>query len=405
LPLALGAAAAAAQQTAPAQPQAPPPATLTLTDAFARALDANRTIAAARAARAVDVAGVSAAGQRPNPEVAVEYDKETPHWSFTGSVPLDINNKRGRRIDVANATLAVTEAETARVAADLRADVRHAYYQAVAASRRLAITQDLEAISTRARDAAQERFQTGAAPRLEALQAALAFSQAQNETNSARGALSAARAELNALLAYPSDAAPALNDPLESGTLPTEAAVTEQTLAANAELQVLQKQVDEAKAKLALTQAMRRPDPTVSAALTYDSPPEFTYGWRAAGNIAIPVFTTGKPDVAVAQATLTRAIADRDARAAQISGAVGAAFARAAAAKQAFDRYQSEILPASAQVQQLAEESYRAGQTNLAAYIQSVLIARDLSQKALQAGLDYQLALADLERAMGVALK
>jgi len=379
---------------------------LTLSDAMARALEANRTVAAARSARAIDVAGIGVARQRNNPEANVEYDHpETPHWAFTGSIPLDINNKRQRRIDVANATVAVTEAETARVAADVRAGVRRAYYQAVAATRRVDITQELETIATRARDAAQERFQTGAAPRLEALQASLTLAQAQNETSAARGELTAARAELNALLAYPLDAAPTLNDPLEGGTLPTETAATQQTLAANAELQVLQRQIDEARARVSLAQALRRPDPTVSGSLTYDSPPDFTYGWRAAGTIALPIFTTGKPEVAVAQATLTKAIADRDARAAEITGAVSAAFARANAARQAFDRYQNEILPASVQVEQLAEESYRAGQTGLPAFLQAVQNARDIRQRALQAGLDYQLALADLEKAMGTPLR
>jgi len=394
------------QAQAPAQPATTPaPPSLTLNDAFSRALEANRTFAAARAARAIDVAGVSVAGQRLNPEVSVEYDKETPHWAFAGAFPLDIYNKRQRRVDVANATVAVTDAETAAVAAQVRADVRHAYYQAVAATRRVEITRELEGIATRARDAAQERFQTGAAPRLEALQAGLALSQAQNDANAARGELAAARAELNALLVYPADAAPTLNDPLEGGALPPETAITQQALAGNAELQVLERQVEEARARVSLAQANRKPDPTVTATLTYDSPPDFTWGWRAAGNVAIPVFTTGKPDVAVAQATLNKAVADRDARAAALTGAIRAALARATAARQAFDRYQNEILPASVQVEQLADESYRAGQTGLPAYLQAVQNARDIRQRALQAGLDYQLALADLEKAMGTPLR
>ena len=92
------------------------PSTLSLDEAMARALDANRTILAARTTRAIDVAGIQAAGQRPNPEVSFEVARETPHWSFTGTLPLELSGKRQRRIDVATATLAVTEAETARVA-------------------------------------------------------------------------------------------------------------------------------------------------------------------------------------------------------------------------------------------------------------------------------------------------
>jgi cobalt-zinc-cadmium efflux system outer membrane protein len=389
----------------PAQPPAQPPATLTLADAFTRALDSNATVAAARAARAIDVAGVAAAGQRENPEVNFEYARETPHWAFAGAMPLDIHDKRQKRIDVANATVAVTDAEAARISADVRADVRRAYYQVVGANRRVEIAQELETIASRARDAAQERFQTGAAPRLDALQAGLALAQAQNETNVARGEVGAARAELNALLGYPGDAAPALGDPLDSGPLPPPAALVQQALAGNAELQVLQKQIDEARARVALAEAMRHPDPTVTGALTYDAPGEFTFGWRAGASIALPILTTGRPDVAVAQASLRRAEADREARAAQIAGAVSAALARATAARDALLRYQNDILPVSLQVEQMADESYRAGQTGLPAYLQTVQAAREIRQRALQAGLDYQLALADLERAMGTPLR
>jgi cobalt-zinc-cadmium efflux system outer membrane protein len=378
---------------------------LSLDAAIARALAANRTILAARAARAIDTAGVAVAGQRPNPEVNVEVERETPHWAFGATVPLEVAGKRARRIDVANATLAATEADAARVAADVRAEVRRAYYVAVAASRRVAIAQELQGIATRARDAAQERFQTGAAPRLEALQANLALAQAENDLAAAHGDVAAARAELNALLAYPPDAAPALADALESGAVPPPAAATAQALSANAELTVLQKRIDEERARLALARALRHPDPSITGTLTYDAPGEFTFGWRAAAAVALPVFTTGRPEIRVAEATLARATAERDARAAEIAGAVGAALARASAARLALERYQADILPASIQVEQMAEESYRAGQTGLPAYLQTVQAAREIRQRALQAGLDYQLALADLERAMGTPIR
>jgi outer membrane protein, heavy metal efflux system len=84
---------------------------------------------------------------------------------------------------------------------------------------------------------------------------------------------------------------------------------------------------------------------------------------------------------------------------------VTAALSRATAARQALDRYQSEVLPTLTQVEQMAEESYRAGQTGLPAYLQTLQAAREIRQQAVQAGLDYQLALADLERAMGRPLQ
>src|SRR5262249_4999462 len=127
-------------------------------------------------------------------------------------------------------------------------------------------------------------------------------------------------------------------------------------------------------------------------------------GWRAGAAIALPIFTTGRADVAAADATVVRAQADRDARAAAITGAVAAALARASAARQSLERYTNAILPNSLHVEQTADESYRAGQPGLPAYLQTVQAAREVRRAALQAGLDYQLALADLERAMGTPL-
>ncbi len=394
---------AASIVTLGANAQAPP--TLTLNDALARAVEANRTVAAARTALGVGRAGIPVAGQRPNPEFSVEAERETPHWAFGSTVPIEIAGKRQRRLDVAQAALAVAEAETTRVSVGVRSDVRRAYYQAVAAVRRVDVAQELEAIATRARDAAQERFQTGAAPQLEALQSQLVLAQAQNETTVARGTLAAARVGLNALLAYPADASPMLADPLEAGPLPSMQEAAQLALAQNGDLQVLEKQIAEERARVALARAMRRPDPSVSGTFVYDNKPEFTYGWRFGAAIALPIFTTGRPDVTLAEATLTRTIADRDARAAQITGSVASAVARAVAARQAVLRYQAEILPASLQVEQMADESYRAGQTGLPALLQTVQAARQLRLSAVQAGLDYQLAIADLENAIGAPLK
>ena len=381
------------------------PASLSLNEAMTRAISANRTILAAQAARAVDVAGVLAAGQHPNPEFSVEEERETPHWSVGGTLPLEIAGKRARRVDVANATLAVTEADTARVIADVRADVRRAYYQAVAATRRVEVAQELENVASRASAAAQERFQTGAAPRLDALQAQLALSEAQNETASARGELLAFRTELNTLLGYPADSAPALSDTLEGGALPSADAAVAQALASNVDLRVLDRQLEEARARVALAKAMRRPDPSVSATMTYGAQPEFTAGWRFGAAVALPIFTTGRADVAVADATVSRTQAERDAKATQIGGAVAAAVARAVAARQAVQRYQTDILPAAQQVEAMAQESYTSGQTGLPALLQTLQAGREIRQRAVQAGLDYQIALADLERAMGSPIR
>ena len=60
-----------------AAPFAQAPPVLTLDAAFARALEANPTIAASRLRRPVDLAGIDVARERPNPEAHVEFERET----------------------------------------------------------------------------------------------------------------------------------------------------------------------------------------------------------------------------------------------------------------------------------------------------------------------------------------
>src|SRR5262249_56679050 len=93
-------------------------------------------------------------------------------------------------------------------------------------------------------------------------------------------------------------------------------------------------------------------------------------------------------------------LAQREAMAQRIRGAVSAAALRASAARAQYLRYRDEILPRSREVEAMAQESYRAGQTNLVALLQSLQAARELRARALQAAADFEAALADLQRAM-----
>jgi outer membrane protein TolC len=116
--------------------------------------------------------------------------------------------------------------------------------------------------------------------------------------------------------------------------------------------------------------------------------------------VVIPIFTRHTAAVRVEEATLAMTRAQRDALAQRIRGAVAAAAYRAQAARTQYLRYRDEILPRSREVEVMAEESYRSGQTNLVALLQSLQAARELRGRSLQAAADYQAALAGLRQAM-----
>jgi len=140
-------------------------------------------------------------------------------------------------------------------------------------------------------------------------------------------------------------------------------------------------------------------------AFTYDAEPEFRYGWRLSAGVTIPVFTAHRSAVVVEDATLARLSAERQAALARISGGVAAAIERATAARAQVAQYQDTILPLAVEAERQAQAAYAGGQTGLPALVQALQTARDTRQRGLQAGLDYQHALADLERAIGAPIK
>lgn len=378
--------------------------TLSLPQAFEMALAANRALAAARLARPIARATVAVAQERPNPDLLLEKLRETPHESATLSLPIETAGKRQRRIDAAEADAASGEADIARTTAATRNQVRRAFYALLAAQRRVAEEQASLDIAQRAASAARTRFEAGAVPRLDALQAELAAAQASNDAESARGMLAAARSQLDTLIDRPPQAAVTAAGNLVSGTVPEVNAAIAGALAHSTELALLDRRIAAQAAKVALARAQQVPNPVVQGAITHGAEPDFEWGWRAGLTVTLPIFTRHRPEVEVEEATLKQLEAQRDASAAQIAGAVTAATAQAARAQRQALRFRDDILPHAVEVEGLAEEAYRAGQTGLVALLQTLQSTRDLRLRAVQAGIDYQNALAELEQALGAPL-
>ena len=388
-----------------ALPGAPPtPAALTLEEAMSSALAANPGLAAARLGREEARARGDVAGQRPNPELLLEEARDFPRDAATLSVPIERGGKRQRRIQLAAAQAKSGEAELARLIATTRNQLRRAYFALSAAQRRAAETAEVQRLAESARDAARARFEAGDVPRLDALQAELAAAQAANEADKARGLTAGARGDLNALLGRPLDSPVVVSAGLEAGIVPPPDAAVRQALAASTELAVLDLGIATQTAQVEVARSETYRDLTAGAGVTHHSPPDFDWGWRASLTIPLPLFNRGRAQVLLEQATLARLQAERDAAAARIRGEVFSAAAAAETQRQALLRFRDEILPRAAEVESMAEDSYRSGQTGLVALLQSLQSVHDLRLQAVQAGTDYQNALADLERAIGAPL-
>lgn len=337
-------------------PQEPPVSPLTLQSAFAAAEEHNPTLVAARLGRAVDAAGVLVAGERPNPEASFEAARDTPHEAFTLALPFELGGKRARRLDVATAALSRTSAALAVQALDVRRAVRLAYYELVAAAGRVQVSAELRDFAERGRNAARDRFASGAAPRLETLQADLALAQADNELEAAGGRLAAARAALNTIIGRAPGATAVPENSFDAGDISGDPGAT---VLGSPDITALDREIDEATARERLAMAMRRPDPTVSAGVLVDARPEFMFGWRGSVSLTVPLFTRHTAGVRMEAARVAQLRAARDARVAVQTGAAFAEAARVQASRRQYRRYHDEIIPQLAAVESMAEDSYR----------------------------------------------
>ena len=373
-------------------------APVTLEEALALARS-NPAITAARLRRAVDSAGIDIAREIPNPEARYEHTNELPHDALSVAQLIELGGKRGRRVAVAEATLRTGEAELAQTEAEVTADVYLAFFGLAGTQRRLEVARELAQIAARAREAASARYEVGDVSRLDVLQADLALYQAQNDATAVEGERAGARAELNVLIGR-DVAAPTVAAEQGDASVPAPADATVIALQSNTALAVLDRQVAEAQARAALARAQRVPDPTIEGTVTHGAESEFTWGYRAAVAVVVPLFTRHTAAVRQEEATLALTLAQREAMAQRIRGAVASAAFRAASARQQYRQYRDDILPRSREVEAMAQESYRAGQTNLVALLQSLQSARELRAKALQAAADFENALASLRQAM-----
>lgn len=377
---------------------------LTMREAVERAMTGNPTLVAARLRRAVGVAGLAVARERLNPEATIEVTRETPHEAFGLALPLELGGKRAKRVALGEAIVRGGDAELAATIAQVRNDVRRAYVEALVADARLQVLRDLRDLARRARDTAQARFDAGDAPRLEVLQASLALAAADNDATTAEGAGVAARARLNALLGQPLEAVQTLATPLDAGVAVLAAVAVDAARSASAELAVLDRQLVAQRARVAMAQSLRVPDLVSSVAFTRSAQPEFAYGWRVGAGMTVPLFTTHRAGVLVEQAILDQLGAERHATLARITGEVTASAATAEAHRAAYAQYRDAILPQAQQVEQLAQDAYELGQTNIVTLLQALQASRDVRLRSLDAALQHQTALADLERAVGAPL-
>jgi cobalt-zinc-cadmium efflux system outer membrane protein len=379
---------------------------LSFQDALQLAASRNLGLEAARRQKAIRQAQVRTAGQLPNPDLAFEATRDVPHEALTFSLPLEIGGKRARRIELARSEAAQADLDLRVGLRVLRRNVRQAFYGLLAADQRVQLAEEVAGLAQRVHQVAQTRFEEGAAPRLDVLQADLGLARAQADLELARSSRTAAQADLNAVLNQPPGQALAVaGDIAEAGAVPDLAAATSRALSSNTDLLAASQEAVVEERRLAMLKAERVPTPTVSVGGVFDAPGEFRAGLSGGVSLAVPLFNRNQGEIAEARAARAQIEAQREAVRRTVENGVFAAVARLDAQRRQVDTYRRSLVPAATELAALAEESYRLGRDPVLTLLDAQRSLRDVRREFLQALLDFQSAVADLEEITGEAIQ
>lgn len=242
-------------------------APLSLEAALALAMEHNPGLRAAAQAVAASEGAVIQSAARPNPELAYSQEdtrRETRSMTLQWNQPIEIGGKRAARMKAAEHGRELAQAELEAARAGLRADVRMAFANVLAAQQRVQLHQKTLEIASQARDAAAKRVQAGKAAPLEETKASVAQGSAQLALAQAQSGLRVARQQLALQWGgQPASFGLAVGELTQLPLLPANALMQEK-MEQSPQMLRAQQAVLQARSVAELERAKRLPDPSVS---------------------------------------------------------------------------------------------------------------------------------------------
>lgn len=370
---------------------------VTLADALSRAAASSPTLAAAEADVAAAVGRAQQAGFRPNPELGLEVENFAGTGGFSGvddaestlsvGQRFELGGKRPARERAAQAEVDAARLRLAVARADLEQQVRDAYAEAYADSRRVELARDQFMRADNLQTIATELVDAGREPPLRALRARTAALEAVGRVRAAEAEYAEAQRALAALWGGGED----LPGPTAAETQAAPSAVIDPASALDVRL--AEAEVATSIAVVERERTLSRPDVTVSVgARQFRGTDDTALVFGA--SMPIGLFDRNQGNIAAANAERTGAEARRNAA---LAGAIrrtrdAQAALRTAEAQLAFLETQAE--PEAIEAVRIAREGFSAGRFTLL----DVLDAEE-ALNTVQA----DMITAELERAQAVA--
>lgn len=390
--------AAAAAILLPASGRAQP-LTLTEADALARLTADSPRVRAIRAP--IDIARVDelTATRWPNPWLTINRESVAGTTEYIAMVtqPLPITGRRGLEKEAASALVAATSSRAEDDLRRLRADLRLAFADLLAAQvRERELTTARDHLRTLA-DVLAKRETAGDAAGFDRLRAEREVLDLETDVAQAATQRAQAQAMLASFLADVTDPSRlvAVGEPPTPAPLPPLEDLIGQAESSRAELQALKHEVE--AAKFAERAADRRlvPQPELVAGMKSSNVRGGDVGSVVMVSAAIPLFDHARPERALAVARAAQAEAQAAAFRMVLRGQITALRAAVVERRLAADRFRSRAVRAAGQIERIAQVSYEAGERGILELLDAYRIAS--TARTRQAALDAAVRQAEIE--------
>jgi outer membrane protein, heavy metal efflux system len=375
-------------------------------------------MAGVRALLGVAKAGYAQASVMPNPGIYIA-NNYLNSYLLGASIPVEPPWKLYFRLLIAKRQVEQTRLEIARTLWQFRGEVRKAYAGYVTANELLKTRLNVRDLSEKIWTASKTQYDQGSVPGLDVRRAKLAWIQAKMDAEAAEIQLNQAREQLNLIMGRPIDGAIS-TPPLEVGEkgsellpdysaeLPREAELVQKAKENRLELKIANAAILTNQANLKNAYGNVIPTPRFVTGRVVESNPPIGPKTKAPffqAYIDTPILNVNQGDIARFRALEKQLKLDLAGQENQIDGQVSLAYNRVMAARARLKTFTQEALPEADAVGNISKHGYELGQLDLNTLLDAQRANIQTKSQFFDAVLGYQLALNDLEQAIGAPLQ
>ncbi|GJQ60352.1 MAG: TolC family protein [Candidatus Scalindua sp. AMX11] len=341
---------------------------------------------------------ISKVGQRDGPDGA-----KTTDYMIRLSQEFQVFGQRRKRINVSNKLIERVKSEISDVERNVIAKVKTSFYEALTTLEIVKLREYVESIFEKIWDATRERFKAGAISALERNSIQIGYGQARQQLLTAKSNYQNSLLNLKLLLGMSKEEPLDIEGKLSYEKLQTSMEdILESAYKIRPDLKVVELEKERASREISLRKAERVPNPSLSGFFSREERTDDIIGGFV--SVSIPVWDRKQSELKRARtAKGTASINIRNKRLV-IQKEVAAAYRTFIAAKGGIAIYTDEIVPKVDESLKLNEISYKKGKIDFIGFLTVQKNLLEARAEYLNALLDYNTAIINLETVSGVKL-